>query len=130
MCGFSPKGTCTSTPTKVKTTVEDDGPNFWGPNYRIFGPESEIGRDLHLADWDGDGICVIIWMDPSNQNRVQLWRNRCKQDGKFNWEHDPNPAAQLYCPESCGLGFFNRPIYFANISGNRKADYLCVEKDG
>ncbi|KAL2782461.1 hypothetical protein BJX66DRAFT_345814 [Aspergillus keveii] len=112
-----------------KTTVENDGPNFWGPNYKIFDPMSEIGRDLdrrdlHLADWDGDGVCDIIWTDPSNQNRVQLWRNRYKQDGQFNWEHDPNPAPQLYCPETRGLGFFDRPVHFADISGNRGWEYL------
>ncbi|CAG7955405.1 unnamed protein product [Penicillium salamii] len=118
------------------TSVEDGGPDFWGKNYQIFDPnEQSIAknldrRDLHLADWDGDGACDIIWTDPDNDNRVKLWRNRIKETGDFNWEYDSNPAPDLHCSEKRGLGLFDRPVHFADVSGNGKADYLCVEKDG
>ncbi|KAL5362439.1 hypothetical protein BJX96DRAFT_177152 [Aspergillus floccosus] len=117
-------------------SVENDGPNFWGPNYNIFDPAAQaIGRDLsrrdlHLIDWDGDGACDIVWTDPDNQNRPQLWRNRIKETGNFDWEWHSNPAPDLYCPEKHGLGLFDNPVHFADISGNGRGDYLCVEKDG
>ncbi|KAL4860813.1 hypothetical protein BDV12DRAFT_204669 [Aspergillus spectabilis] len=101
----------------------------------MFDPKKVIGRDLdrrdlHLVDWDGDGVCDIVWTDPANQNRPHVWRNRYKETGNFDWQYEPNPAPDLWCPEQRGLGFFDRPVHLADISGNRRADYLCVEKDG
>lgn len=123
-------------PNRGLVEVPTDGSSFWGANEMIFDPTQEqIGmkldrRDLHLADWDGDGACDIIWTDPDNQNKVQVWRNKIKDTGSFGWEYNSNAADELYCPEHRGLGFFDRPVHFADVSGNGKADYLCVEKDG
>ena len=74
--------------------------------------------------------CLIVWTDPDNENRVKLWRNRIKETGNFDWEYHSDPAPDLHCPEKRGLGLFDRPVHFADISGNDKGDYLCVEKDG
>ncbi|KAL3436158.1 hypothetical protein BDV09DRAFT_194284 [Aspergillus tetrazonus] len=123
-------------PNKGLVELPSDGSSFWGANEIIFDPTREqIGtrldrRDLHLADWDGDGACDIIWTDPNNQNRVQVWRNKVKETGSIEWEYNSNAADQLYCPERRGLGYFDRPVNFADVSSNGKADYLCVEKDG
>ncbi|GES66464.1 esterase [Aspergillus terreus] len=123
-------------PNRGLVEVPTDGSSFWGANEIIFDPTQEqIGmkldrRDLHLADWDGDGACDIIWTDPDNQNKVQVWRNKIKDTGSFDWEYNMNATDGLYCPEHRGLGFFDRPVHFADVSGNGKADYLCVEKDG
>lgn len=112
------------------------GQSFWGPETVIWDPATQAGgrsldrRDLHLADWDGDGLCDIIWTDPENENRVQLWRNRYKETGGWNWAYNANPASDLYCPQSRGLGIHDIPVHFADVSGNGKADYLCMEKDG
>lgn len=130
------KGDMRIYPNKGLRNFSDDGPSYWDANYVIFDPSSmSIGkdldrRDLHLVDWDGDGACDIIWTDPSNENRPRLWRNRIKDTGDFNWEYDADPAPDVYCPERKGLGFFDRPVHLADVSGSGKADYLCVEKDG
>lgn len=37
-----------------------DSPPYWGSDYVMFdltGSRSMDRRDLHLADWDGDGAC-------------------------------------------------------------------------
>ncbi|KAG2421959.1 hypothetical protein HFD88_005935 [Aspergillus terreus] len=122
-------------PNRGLVEVPADGSSFWGANEIIFDPQEQIGmkldrRDLHLADWDGDGACDIIWTDPDNLNRAQVWRNKIKDTGSFDWDYNINAADELYCPEHRGLGFFDRPVHFADVSGNGKADYLCVEKDG
>jgi hypothetical protein len=70
-----------------------------------------------LADWDGDGACDIIWTDPDDNNTVALWRNRIKETGDFNWDYQENPAPDLYCNERRGLGFFDRPVHLADVSG-------------
>jgi hypothetical protein len=114
----------------------DDGESYWGDNYVIFDPAALSvnmdldRRDLHLADWDGDGLCDIIWTDPNNNNSIRLWRNRYREVGEFEWEYHATPAPELYCPEERGIGYFDRPVHMADLTGNGKTDYLCVEKDG
>ncbi|KAL3431446.1 hypothetical protein BDV09DRAFT_188416 [Aspergillus tetrazonus] len=130
------KGDMRIYPNKGLSFVSNDGESYWGPNYVIFDPASMSinrdldRRDLHLVDWDGDGACDIIWTDPDNLNRPRLFRNRIKETGDFNWEYTANPAPTVACPERRGLGFFDRPVQLADITGNGKADYLCIEKDG
>ncbi|QKX60476.1 uncharacterized protein TRUGW13939_07621 [Talaromyces rugulosus] len=117
------------------SSVVDGGPSFWDAAVDIFDP-ADFGfsaldrRDLHLTDWDGDGTCDIVWVDPDNQNRPQLFRNLYKETGVWNWEHNSNPAPELYCPESRGVAIHDLPVQFADISGNGRGDYLCIEKDG
>ncbi|KAL6230177.1 hypothetical protein BDW75DRAFT_248901 [Aspergillus navahoensis] len=90
------------------------GQSFWGPNKVIFDPKAEFGRnlgrrDLHLADIDSGKACDIIWTDPDNNNRMHIWKNR-----------------PVYA-EKHGIGLFDRPVYMADITGNRKADYLRAD---
>jgi len=42
------------------------GESFWAAEETIFDPSALIGRplarrDLHLADFNGDGACDVIW---------------------------------------------------------------------
>ncbi|KAL4897127.1 hypothetical protein BDV59DRAFT_85085 [Aspergillus ambiguus] len=114
MCGFFSKGDMHIYTNQGLKSVENDGPNFWGPN-NIFDPASEaIGRDLnrldlHLIDWDGDGACDIVWTDPDNQNRPQLWRNRIKETGNFDWEWHSNPARIFIARRSMDWGSLITP---------------------
>ncbi|KAH8883564.1 hypothetical protein GQ53DRAFT_732005 [Thozetella sp. PMI_491] len=130
------KGSMTLFPNRGVTVVSDSGAGFWDAEQdNIFLPQNIIGkdldrRDLILADWDGDGYDDIIWVNPDNQNRVSLFRNRMGETGAFNWDYQANPAPDLYCPEKRGVGIFDLPVQFADITGNGKADYLCIEKDG
>jgi len=127
---------------------------FWGAPVEIFNPSALIGkdldrRDLHLVDWDNDGVCDIVWTDPSmdilfllhdmreanylkldNQNHVSVWINQYKSKGTFTWNYLPNPAPTLYCPEKRGIGFHDIPVRFADISGNGLSDYICLQPDG
>lgn len=50
---------------------------FWGAPQEIFNPSALIGknldrRDLHLVDWDSDGVCDIVWVDPGMSTLNQL----------------------------------------------------------
>ncbi|KAJ5214936.1 hypothetical protein N7468_010615 [Penicillium chermesinum] len=127
-------GQMTLYPNRGMKSVVNGGPSFWDAAVIIWDPSTwgaELDRrDLHLVDWDGDGACDIVWVDPNNQNKPQLWKNQYKATGKWTWEYDSNPAPDLYCPEKRGVGIFDLPVKFADISGNGKGDYLCIEKDG
>ncbi|KAL4983331.1 hypothetical protein BDW68DRAFT_191412 [Aspergillus falconensis] len=131
------KGDMRIYPNKGLSSFSNEGESYWGPNYVIFDPAAipAIGRDLdrrdlHLVDWDGDGVCDIVWTDPDDMNRPHVYLNRIKQTGDFNWASAPNEGSDMTCPQDRGLGFFDRPVRLADITGNGKADYLCVEKDG
>ncbi|KAH7325665.1 hypothetical protein B0I35DRAFT_347595, partial [Stachybotrys elegans] len=125
------KGEMTIYPNAGLRSVSDDGPSFWGPSEVIWRPPRDMDRrDLHLADWDGDGVCDIIYTNPDSDNRMEVWINKRKQTGGWNWEYKGNPASHVHCTQRRGLGFTDLAVRFADISGNGQADYLCLEKDG
>lgn len=113
-------------------------PPYWGPNYQIWSATEQLGhevdrRDLHLADWDGDGLCDVIYVNPDT-NRMEVWLNQYKKSGNIQtWTHltGAGPGdADVQCPEHRGVGIFDLAVRFADIDGNGRADYLCIEKDG
>ncbi|KAK1755378.1 hypothetical protein QBC47DRAFT_300196, partial [Echria macrotheca] len=107
---------------------------FWGPNYIIWdltATRQMDRRDLHLADWDGDGLCDIIWVQPGGPV-VDVWINKFGQNRNFNtWEyrHDVGPKNGVYCPKR-GKGIFDLGVRFADLDGNGMADMICLEKNG
>ncbi|KAK8022879.1 fg-gap repeat domain-containing protein [Apiospora marii] len=128
------KGEMTLYPNLGRSQIVGDE-SLWGPSEVIWDPTRLIGRpldrrDLHLTDWDGDGACDIVWTDPDNNNRVQVWLNRYPATGAWNWQHDANPAPALECAQRRGLGIHDLAVRFADLTGNGRGDYLCLEKDG
>jgi len=71
---------------------------FWKPP----GGANVDRRNLHLADWDGDGACDIIWVDPQRNNRVRVFINKYKRDKK--WTFEETAAPDLQCNEKDGIG--------------------------
>ncbi|KAK5655613.1 hypothetical protein OQA88_5544 [Cercophora sp. LCS_1] len=68
---------------------------YWGPNYIIWDQTATKNmdrRDIHLADWNGDGQCDIIYVDPGSTGRISVWLNRYKENGNnFNgWTYIEN----------------------------------------
>ncbi|OBT91574.1 hypothetical protein VE01_10411 [Pseudogymnoascus verrucosus] len=71
-----------------------------------------------------DEIC--IW----SIGMVEVWRNLYGETHAWNWSYLGNPATELSCVEKRGLGIHDIPVHFADVTGNKKADYLCMQKDG
>lgn len=113
-----------------------DDPPYWGPNYQIWSAKSftgsEIHRsDLHLADWDGDGYCDIIYVKPKNGGKVEVWLNQYAKTSNFDsWVHETVDGIGGKCHEHSGVGLRDVPFAFADIDGDGRADYLCMEPDG
>ncbi|KAJ3548060.1 hypothetical protein NM208_g1190 [Fusarium decemcellulare] len=109
------------------TITESDPDGYWNYKGTIWTPPQEMDRrDLHLADWDGDGACDIIYANPKG-GAVQVWINNYPKTGKWDWTHQDNPAPALSCSQTRGLGLYDLAVRFADITGNGRADYLCIE---
>ncbi|KAM0258235.1 hypothetical protein ACHAPA_011356 [Fusarium lateritium] len=110
--------------------------SFWKPEERnIWVPgdyDKKIHdrRNIHLADWDGDGTCDIIFVDPRQEFKVvDVWLNERLCKDEWNWNHEPNheSAADVRCKkENNGLGINDLAVRFADLTGNGRTDYLCM----
>lgn len=86
-----------------KTVTDHDRDGFWQDVGTIWKPPRGMHRkDLHLADWDGDGACDIIYVDPTNNNAIEVWIN--EKPGHWQWRHIPNAAPGVTCSEKRGVG--------------------------
>ncbi|KAK0099309.1 hypothetical protein ONS96_008539 [Cadophora gregata f. sp. sojae] len=114
-----------------KGSIKDSDPDgFWLPSGVIWTPPSLMDRrDLHLADWDGDGDCDIIYTNP-NGGAVQVWLNNYPTTKNWNsWTYLANPAPGVGCAEKRGVGIEDLAVRIADLTGNRRADYLCIGLD-
>lgn len=84
-----------------KFLPSDDPDGWWDYKGYMWRPPSEMSRrDLHLADWDGDGLCDIIYVDPDH-GAVKVWINQIKNGMPTFTERD---APALRCGQKKGLG--------------------------
>ncbi|KAH8664571.1 hypothetical protein BX600DRAFT_550581 [Xylariales sp. PMI_506] len=103
---------------------------YWFTTQTIFNTGRNLDRrDLHLVDWDGDGACDIVYVEPT-AGTVEVWLNQILATGDFNWNHISNPAPALTCNQTRGVGIFDIAVRFADLTGNNLPDYLCMQKDG
>ncbi|KAF5658685.1 killer toxin subunits alpha beta [Fusarium heterosporum] len=106
--------------------------DIWVP--RDYGKTIHDRRNIHLADWDGDGTCDIVLVDPSQEFKVvDVWLNERPYKEGWNWNHQANPesAADVRCKnEKNGLGINDLAVRFADLTSNGRADYLCISPDG
>ncbi len=117
-------------------------PPYWSWNYVFWTASDYLGReidrrDLHLADWDGDGLCDIIYVNPDTGYMDGLWLNKYRTTRDLttsaNWVRVNNAGPRggnAPCPERRGVGIYDLAVRFADIDGNGRSDYLCIEKDG
>ncbi|KAK2765017.1 hypothetical protein FQN54_008716 [Arachnomyces sp. PD_36] len=102
---------------------------YWHDRGIIF--DTGMPRDtIHLGDWDGDGRADVLSVD-YNSGQVRVWKN--------NWDNEAHsgefedlgvPNSDLKCAETKGVGVFDLPVRFADITGNHMVDYLCLEPNG
>ncbi|KAL2202779.1 hypothetical protein CC79DRAFT_1344773 [Sarocladium strictum] len=112
-----------------KTKINGDE-SFWDGLADMWTPPGEFDRrDLHLADWDGDGDCDIIWANPTNGN-VRVWLNDYPTKKTWNGAFREISAPGLSCDRRRGLGINDLAVRFADLTGNGRADYLCIAPDG
>ncbi|KAF5007862.1 hypothetical protein FDECE_5777 [Fusarium decemcellulare] len=110
----------------------DEERNIWVPG--DYGKRIHDRRNIHLADWDGDGTCDIILVDPSQEYKViDVWLNERPYKEGWNWNHQANPASSqnVRCKnQKNGLGIHDIAVRFADLTNNGRADFVCMAPDG
>ncbi|KAH9223897.1 hypothetical protein DL95DRAFT_452880 [Leptodontidium sp. 2 PMI_412] len=85
-------------------------------------------RSLHIGDWDGDGKADIIGITDRKTGRLRVWFNHW--NGKsFGWTPQ-DISGTAFCNQDWGVGYFDNGHHFADINGNGRVDYLCMEPNG
>ncbi|ETN41282.1 uncharacterized protein HMPREF1541_03217 [Cyphellophora europaea CBS 101466] len=108
-----------------------DPPN-WGQHPVPVYSFNRDRKGLHLADWNGDGKCDVLYVDRFS-GAVEWWENTFNSNNgrtpTFEFRGNVQGISRL-CREGWGVGLFDLGLRFADISGNGRADYLCIERNG
>lgn len=93
-------------------------PKYWGDDYLMWdltASRSMDRRDLHLADWDGDGACDIIYTNPDG-GALEVWINQIKATGNLEFNYIGNPAPEVGCDQTRGLSPFDLAVRLADVT--------------
>jgi len=88
-------------------------------------------KAIHPVDWNGDGKCDIIVVEKATgavDVRYMSWNPSmdtftCSPPTKVVNGNEG-------CTQGWGIGQFDLGIRFADINGEKCADYMCLESDG
>lgn len=84
---------------------------------------------VHFADFDGDGKCDILLVDSASGSTTML---RNDWDGTtFTFTNiGVVSGGAAACTEGYGYATNDIGVRFADMTGNGRADYLCVASNG
>lgn len=76
-------------------------------------------KGIHVADWDGDGLCDILKVD-EHTGEVQMWQNKWNpQTQKFSFPVSGTTVLSGTAPYACkqgwGVGLWDLGVRFADI---------------
>ncbi|KAL3483176.1 SGNH hydrolase-type esterase domain-containing protein [Aspergillus germanicus] len=105
-------------------------PPRWDPD----GPKIlDAGVDrkaIRLADFNGDGKCDL-WLVDRATGAAEVWINRWDPGAdRMVWDKRSVVTGDARCTEGWGVGLYDLGLWFHDINGDGRADYLCMEPDG
>ncbi|KAM0323888.1 hypothetical protein ACHAQA_008469 [Verticillium albo-atrum] len=100
--------------------------NAWGAVVKFETGMSR--RQLHIGDWNGDGLADIIGVNRAS-GELTIWYNNW--DGKnFNFNKRTAGGTGGRCTLGWGVLYHDTAHHFADITGNGKVDYICIYPNG
>ncbi|MEU1439266.1 FG-GAP-like repeat-containing protein [Streptomyces sp. NPDC005786] len=91
---------------------------YWTPQGTIAGGVGAPGRNVRFADLDGDGRADYLQINADGS--VQAWINGGPNPGGGDWYWAPQGTI------AAGVNAAGRNVRFADLTGDRRADYLVV----
>ena len=105
-------------------------PPKWKANHGVILETKRERKSLHFGDWDGDGLCDVLAVDRRTGN-VDVWRNIYKKgDNKPTFEYKAGIVTGNKCTQEWGTARHDLGLRFADIDGDKRVDYLCLEPNG
>ena len=98
-------------------------PPGWQQHGVIYNRAIPSRKQLHFADWNGDGRCDILIVDKMD-GHVDMIRNDGFVNGKLTFYDYGLVSSTAQCDQGYGDGFGDLGVRFAHISGGPRVDYL------
>lgn len=96
----------------------------WGVIYQTYANR----RDIHLADFDGDGKCDVLLVD-KDSGATHVILNQYSSNG-FQWKDITYVTGGATCTEGYGTYKHDRGVRWNDIDGDGRADFLCMQTNG
>lgn len=96
----------------------------WGVIYEA----NRVRQEVHLADFDGDGKCDILLVDKAS-GATRVIQNGYDKD-TFTFEDIGVITGSAHCPEGYGQDKHDLGVRWNDLTGDGRADFLCVQSDG
>jgi hypothetical protein len=102
---------------------------MWKDHGRIL-ETAKSRKFLHFGDWDGDGLCDVLYVDRSTGN-VDMWKNTYKSGQTSpTFASAVRVASGGLCPQNFSPGLTDLAVRFGDLDGDGRVDYLCMDPDG
>ncbi|QMW26734.1 hypothetical protein G4B84_001979 [Aspergillus flavus NRRL3357] len=97
-------------------------PPVWKPEgIEIFNVKKDR-KSLHLADIDGDG---------KDTGEAEIWLNKWSDNAQGDYfQYKGVLTGNARCTQGWGVGLYDLGLRFADLDGDGRADYLCMDPDG
>ncbi|KAH8797345.1 hypothetical protein F5884DRAFT_815081 [Xylogone sp. PMI_703] len=102
----------------------------WGTwiHYNVVYNINRPRREIHFADFDGDGKCDILLVDKGSGATTVLKNNYA--NGKFSFTSLGLVTGSATCTEGYGYDRHDNGVRWNDIDGDGRADFLCMELNG
>ena len=86
-------------------------------------------KAIRLGDWNGDGFCDVIITDKATGalDVIHTYYDKASDSYTFG---PRTRVVQSGCTQGWGVGVFDLGMQFADIDGDKRVDYLCLEPNG
>ncbi|KAK3904393.1 hypothetical protein C8A05DRAFT_42499 [Staphylotrichum tortipilum] len=86
-------------------------------------------KAIHLGDWNGDGRCDVIVTDKATGALDVYYTSWDRASNQFSFSAKTRVVGSG-CTQGWGVGLYDLGIQFADIDGDKRVDYMCLEPNG
>lgn len=99
----------------------------WKP-WGVIYDANRARKEVHLADFDGDGKCDILLVDKTTGTTGVVLNNY--KNGEFSFSDIGIVTGAATCKEGYGNDKHDLGVRWNDLDGDGRADFLCIQTDG